>query len=204
MGVSKTAVVYVGASSLEPAFLDNVSIGFPQLEVGAATFVSLHFSSNSATDQPITLRVSPSPVASLTDANPVLPAGQNQVYIPLAAKAPGAAQVSATAGGVTLNATVTVLAQPTFSINLTSAIPVNGAVEGSIFVDCLLASDRSVSLSSSAPSVAAVSPPTVTISPGTQGVQFEVRGLSQGTADISYAPSPLPSPSPPPVHVTVN
>jgi hypothetical protein len=203
MGVSRTAVVYVGVTSPEPAFLQSISLGFPQLEVGAATYVQLQFTNTSPTDQPITLQVSPAPIASLTDSSAVLAAGENLMFLPIVAKAPGTAEVRATAGGVTRTTSISVVAEPTFSISVAGSVQVGGAIEGSINVDCLLASDRSVALMSDMPSVAAITPPAVTLSPGSTSAQFEVRGLSMGAASISYAPSPLPSPSPPPVTVNV-
>jgi hypothetical protein len=197
---SASTVIYVGSNSARPPTFSGFSVNDSTLEVGAITTVFVGLNGLATSDTTITLStpVSPMPAISLPQTSVVIAKGSDGGNAPVVALNPGSAIITASAGSVQLNTTVNVVAFPTYFMNLSSSVNHGQVLSGSVSADCLLSSDRVITLSSSDPATASVSPASVTLSLRNGNAPFTVTGVAASPGPVTITATP-PSPSPGPV-----
>jgi hypothetical protein len=183
-GATASAVVYVGGVS--NGEFTNLYPNADTLEIGAATVVNASFSSPPPNGDTGTITFGTPGILATPSTTLAISPGNYASYFPVTGAVAGSSDVTVTMSGVSQTTSIRVVSSPTYTLGLPSTVKVNATGSGHMFSNAVVAADRTFTLSSSNPNVAAVTATTATISPGrsSQQASFGVRGVAPGTATI--------------------
>jgi len=184
---SRTAVVYVGGTTNNVAYLSSASADSTTLQVGASTAATVSLSTSTLNDLPIDVTFGTPGIVSIPTALPLIAAGQSQVTYPLRAIGAGSTVVNVTVDGKKVTFTVNVVTDPTFTLTGPSNLAVGGFDVVTLQSNCALPANVTFAIASSTPAAATVSASTATLGPGSGApyVNLGVKGVATGSSNIT-------------------
>ncbi len=188
---TQSMVVYVGNNSSQYPIFSSFYANDETLQLGAVTVANVSLDSASVSTAAFTASFTTPNIVEIPGGVPVLAIGETGVRFPVRGLAAGTTTLKLTRDGVVRTVNFTVVTTPTLYLSMPLGMVAGQTAQGSVSVNCALANDLVLPLTSATPAVATVTTGSLTLRTGFSNAFFGLRALAAGSSVITAGTGPM-------------